>query len=401
MSYIVCSIAEYITFAHFRRCSYDHHWLFPREFHVSPFNDRSGFYGISVVLPFDKLPSPASLHSLEPRARVRVDLYTAQASSPPAPGPLKLIALIDPLTSAQLTSSNLVNALAKQPLVLFTAWSKILYNAWVLHYVKRLDVFVRPDPKPAVPGWPAGEELKSLDPAGGVGWQEETWTECFARRRVEAFLKKRVEELGMMVTLKPANPAIPTRHFAPANRKDLQDARTLVVSYLSPTLYSTFFLAPSAAHALMMGEENQFKVSSIELFLWVFGARRSAPCTDGLEERDGMSFTQRWRVRQIPPSCNILHRIPTPAVHPLDSTNTFTYFLTILTLFYTSFMDNFTRFMYASFGARFVKGQEPWSRRTWERVAGQGDALRSYLDGDVAQNEDGETYRLGSVRTVA
>ncbi|KAG6868773.1 hypothetical protein C0993_010700 [Termitomyces sp. T159_Od127] len=34
-----------------RPIGYDHQWTLPREFHVSPFNDRSGFYTISVKSP--------------------------------------------------------------------------------------------------------------------------------------------------------------------------------------------------------------------------------------------------------------------------------------------------------------------------------------------------------------
>lgn len=324
-----------------------------------------------------------------------MDLFTPQSSSPSVPGPLKLVALIDPTTSAPFTSRNLMSSLAKQPFVLFSAWSKILYNAWILHYVKRLDVFARPDPQPAVSQWlPMDEDRET---SGGVGWQQETWAEAFARKRVEEFLRNRVEVLGVDVMLRPANPAVSTRHFTPSGSNDRKDVRTLTVSHLSSTFFSTLFLAPSAGHALRMGkQEKAFAVSSEDLFLQVFSDSSSEKDV----KREDMSFAQRLRLRQIPSSCESISHLPIPNAHPLDSNGTFTYLSVVFMLLYISVLDRLEKFLYTSLNARFVSGQEPWSSRAWERSVGHGDAMDSYLDGDVVQREGEEAYMLGSVRRI-
>ncbi|KAI0337463.1 hypothetical protein BDW22DRAFT_951665 [Trametopsis cervina] len=406
---------------------YDYHWLFPREFHVSPFNDRSGFYGISVVLPFDSAPSPANGPPPTPRGRIRVDLFTESTKDPSVPGPLKLIATVDPQTAVPFTSSALVNSLAVQPIVLLLAWSRILYNAWVLHYVKHLDVFVRPEPRPAVPNWATdkfeesdvqegeadasarvllknnGAYTLSLDlrnegtqtVSGGVGWQSETSAEAFARKRVEEFLKRRVQELGIDVLFVPANPAIPQRHFRPTQffsdeKPGSAKTKKLTISHASSTVFATLFMTPSAEYALAMGErEQQFSVSDRELFLRVFSSEDAR--TDGQE----MSRAQRLRVSQIPASSAVA-TYAVPSTHAIEPSGTYLYVLTLWTLLNTFFIDWYTELIYRALGARFVAGQEPWGWRVWERVGGSGSKMHEYLEKNVHE----EGYVIGSVRTV-
>lgn len=323
---------------------------------------------------------------------MRIDLHTASASSLTVPGPIKLSAFIDPLDSAPFTSSNLLDSLAKQPFVLFMSWSRILYNAWILHYVKRLDVFVRPDPKPAVPDWTPTDN--GAEVSGGIGWQEESWTEGFARKRVAAFLRRRVQELDVEVILKPANPARPTQHFG-GTGNDAKSVQALVIFHLSSTLFSTLLTTPSASHALIVGErERQFVVSSRELLLRIFDDEVASGST-----HEKMSLAQSWRVRQIPTS-NSLANLAIPNTHPLDPANIFSYLLTILVLFYISLVGRYTELMYTLMNARFVKGQEPWSWRVWERVARRGKAMDAYLENDVVQRDDQGDYNLGSVRKL-
>jgi hypothetical protein len=410
---------------------YDYHWLFPREFHVSPFNDRTGFYGISVVLPFDSLPSRTAGPPPPPRARVRVDLFTESTTSPDIPGPLKLIACIDPQTSVPFTSTNLRKALAMQPFVLLLGWSRILYNAWVLHYVKHLDVFLRPDPRPAIPKWSssfATESAESDEPsvsgngdatvrvlekdngaytlsldltneatetvAGGVGWQPESDAETFARKRVEDFLKRRVQELGVEVTFVPANPAIPQRQFRPSrffSDEKEKTQRKLIISHMSSTVFATLFMTPGAEHALAMGDrENQFIVSDRELFLKVFAPAEEDKTTD-----KAMSLAQRMRMGQIPASATTVLAYPVPSSHPLEPNGTYLYLMTLLTLWQTFFFDWYTEMMYRLFGARFVSGQEPWGWRVWERVGERGSKMHEYLEKNVHK----EGYIIGSVRS--
>ena len=122
-----------------------------------------------------------------PEPRVRVELLTTHNHAQAEPGPLKLTATIDPLFAAPLTPSNLLRVLAGQPFALLTVWFRILYNAWILHYIKRLDVYERPDPHSISDRRtiPAPQTVEGV----GVRWQSETWVDAFARRRITTFLK--------------------------------------------------------------------------------------------------------------------------------------------------------------------------------------------------------------------
>lgn len=100
--------------------------------------------------------------SLPPRPAVRVHLYTASVDDPTQRGALKLTALLRPMQAMPLASRVLLCALSKAPLALLSSFLRILYVAGILHYAKRLDVYLRPDPLPAAAGW------RPESPAGGV-----------------------------------------------------------------------------------------------------------------------------------------------------------------------------------------------------------------------------------------
>ncbi|THU76154.1 hypothetical protein K435DRAFT_186558 [Dendrothele bispora CBS 962.96] len=140
---------------------YDHRWTFPRAFHVSPFNDRQGFYTVSIKRPSHppSLSIPAS--SSPPLPTISIHLHVPSSSptstqiqtqtsslSPTTstPGPLKLTALLRPVSSVPLTAPNLLWTLSRYPVGLLLSLPRILYQAWVLHYRKKLDVYIRPEP---------------------------------------------------------------------------------------------------------------------------------------------------------------------------------------------------------------------------------------------------------------
>ena len=190
-------------------------------------------------------------------------------------------------------------------------------------------MFLRPDPRPAIPNWTPEEALTvetsspssngngngihtddsssspqirvlekdngaytlSLDlssqgkqvVSGGVGWQPESSSETFARKRVAEFLVGRVQEVGVEVVFVPANPSVPRREFRPTRSfsDELEEEKgkkekTLVISHMSSTVFSTLFWTPSAEHALKVGEEEgQFFVNDKDLFLRIFSSPSS------------------------------------------------------------------------------------------------------------------------------
>ncbi|KAJ2934769.1 hypothetical protein H1R20_g2323, partial [Candolleomyces eurysporus] len=144
---------------------YDHQWTFPRQFHVSPFNDRSGYYTVSVKRPsHPPTPTLCSESAEPPKPTVRVQLYTDRAPSsspnplspnPPSPDPehpnsyfptpnadfrgeLKLTAILRPTESIPLNGSvlPLLKSLMKMPFDLLLTTARIDYQAFILHYGK-------------------------------------------------------------------------------------------------------------------------------------------------------------------------------------------------------------------------------------------------------------------------
>lgn len=330
---------------------YDHEWTFRREFHVSPFNDRSGFYTVSIKSPTHSPMESPSVPERPPRPAVRVHLYTDANGEK---GRLKLTALMRPTGATPLTTRSLMWGVAQAPFGWFLTFPRILFVAWKLHYQKRLDVFIRPEPQPV--------------PSGGVKWLSEGFLEGFARRRLEAHLVRRAQETGIQITLQPVDPSVSRHTFAPGGSSE----KKLVVSYLAPRFFTIVFLSPSAEHALLLGcdTERLFTVSDRDLFRVVFSGKPHD------NER-----LQRLRLRDIPPELD-LH---IPRSHYLD--NDHSRVVTALAICTFFFLEWLERGIFGLARARVVKGLEPWEQ--WGRAAGV------YRGGSYNAHPGGS---LGSVR---
>ncbi|KAJ6630084.1 hypothetical protein B0H10DRAFT_2208215 [Mycena sp. CBHHK59/15] len=354
---------------------FDHQWTFPRAFHVSPFNDRSGFYTVSIKSPSH--PPTGMVHTETPpalpRPSIRVHLHTETDDPVPAPGPLKLSALLRPTSATPLTTPSLVRALSRAPFDLFLSFARIVYVAWILHYKKRLDVFIRPEPIPAASSWGSGTTHTSRTShtvEGGVRWTDEGLFERYARLQVEDFLARRVEDTGVVVVLVAANPSIAPRTFSPATKTS---NTVLTISYLAPRFFTILLLSPSAAHALLLGSatERIFFPSSAELFLATFSLSAQAPGA-------ALSRRQRMRRRPIPASLPL----PVPPRHVLDRG----VLVSTAVVWALLFLDRLEAWVFRVARARPVTGLEPWKQ--WERAA------RVYRGEDIAIQKD----PAGSVR---
>ncbi|KAI0632927.1 hypothetical protein C8Q77DRAFT_1175724, partial [Trametes polyzona] len=337
-------------------CRFDHVWTFPRAFHVSPFNDRLGFYTIAVSAP----PPPLSplLASAPPRPKIRIHLRTPAPSDPSVPGELKLTATFFARRAVPLTAASLLHALARYPFALLLSFARILYHAWILHYVKRLDVFPRPDPKPATPGFlPSSSDDSTTERVyGGVGWQPEGALEAYSRQLVERFLARRSEELGLTIDLISGDPSVPRHVFAPSGGNAHDEEDTLTIHYAAPRFFSTLLLAPSPEHMLLVGRtEDLFRASSDSLFAQVFSPTPSSSTR---------SFTQRVRTSLLPSTFMTISHSPLPGKHPLDRDRPLMNVLVICTM---HLLDHLEKTIFGLLRARFVPGLEPWRR--WERAA--------------------------------
>ncbi|KAI0830221.1 hypothetical protein BC628DRAFT_988740 [Trametes gibbosa] len=357
-------------------CSYDHTWTIARDFHVSPFNDRAGFYTVSIVAP----PPPSSplLATKPPRVKVRIHLRTpttlpsdTETAAPAVvPDKLKLTATFFTRRAIPLTSPNLLRALAQYPFALLLSLARILYHAWILHYIKRLDVFPRPDPKPATSGWFSLHTRDSpcTGPApartyGGIGWQPEGALEAYSRRRVERLLARRGAELGTHIELVPGDPSIPRQLFGPpcdVQKRSGRGEAALAIHYAAPRFFSTLLLAPSPEHALLTARaEDLFRTNSDSLFCSVFSGNS---LNAGFEKK--ASFTQRARTALLPQHFLAAEPSGVLATNPLDDDAPF---LNVLVICALHLLDRLEKAVFALFRARFVPGMEPWMR--WERAA--------------------------------
>ncbi|KAK7055458.1 hypothetical protein R3P38DRAFT_2847164 [Favolaschia claudopus] len=330
---------------------FDHQWTVPRAFHVSPFNDRRGFYTISIRRPTHPPTGPHYPETFQPpRPSVRVHVHT---ESNDLPGPLKLTALLRPTSATPLTSRSLLLTLSRFPFDLFLSFTRIAYHAWILHYKKRLDVFIRPDPVPS--SWaPPNTALPQLAVEGGIRWQDEGLIERYARHRVGEFLRRRVHETNISVLLVPANPALSSRLFSPSKDKD--SSPHLTISYLSPRLFTILLLSPSSQHALLLGTtERIFYASSPDLFHSTF----AAPSPRGVE-----TLSRRQQMRRSP---TLPLPLPIPAHHLLDPTALVASLVSAGVIWTLLFLDRLEEWVFRVVRARPVAGTEPWKQ--WERAA--------------------------------
>lgn len=280
-----------------------------------------------------------------------------------------LIATLSATESCPLTTSNLLRSLARQPFVLLLSLLRILYEAWILHYVKRLDVHGRPDPMPANAAWAdaTGDGASRNKPGRGIGWQPPTWFEQYARSLVCDFLAHRSEELGVRVTLVAGDPSESDFVFAPARDQTGapgSKSEELTIWYLSPLFFSTMVMAPSTEHALLLGyhAERLFIPSSDTLFLSVF-----SHSTSSTQDPTQLSLAQSLRSRTLPRE--LLHPpFAIPKTHPLDPLSSSPLrWVRHVTCISASLTQAFVeRWLYTFARARFVPGQEPWLR--WQRA---------------------------------
>ncbi|PWN52440.1 hypothetical protein IE53DRAFT_385120 [Violaceomyces palustris] len=161
-----------------RRSGYDHQWTFPRTFHVSPFNDRGGYYRLFLREPFPRVCSDGSSKEAEVgggespfHLDIRLLLLVEDESKKEDGGGTGTASSGDTITTSEqprnlrkklmaslqsypmdhsrrplpFSTLNLYVSILRQPLDLFLTTARILLEAAKLHFTKKLDAFGRPD----------------------------------------------------------------------------------------------------------------------------------------------------------------------------------------------------------------------------------------------------------------
>ncbi|KAK4052497.1 hypothetical protein OIV83_002299 [Microbotryomycetes sp. JL201] len=303
---------------------YDHSWTFPRAFHVSPFNDRSGFYQVSVV---DPLKHVHDRSSDTPRLDVKILTLTSDRQK-------KLFASLVG-DGIPLTKAALLGSIARWPTSLLLTTPRILYQAAILHYRKWLDVFPRPEPFAAVLSAKLDDinPVEALDHAqeGGVQWQDEGAFTTFARKRTVAFLERRVDEMAQLlerrvsVLLKPANINIDPITIASSLGEG--KVEKLEMAYLTPLMFDDLFLCPTPQLALELGSQSERRwfVNDSTLFLDVFSCEPTVPKPSNVGKMPQLrADIVKWGLSFYTGDLSSLPRdlvdaSVQPIVHPFDS----------------------------------------------------------------------------------
>ncbi|KAF8841057.1 hypothetical protein BDN67DRAFT_902290 [Paxillus ammoniavirescens] len=402
---------------------YDHQWTFPRRFFVSPFNDRSGFYTVSVKLPsHPPFHIPSSFYD-PPKPKVRVHLHMPSPSSPQSStssttslytptssnlnrstiGPLKFLAHLTPQISTPLTIAHLLVALSRLPFALLLTLPRILYEASMAHYRRRLRVVGRPE---ALAACLHRANPPSTDRAhpGGIIYQKPTMLERYARNRMRAFLERRCVETGVKVVLVPGDPWEEVLTFEPGcsttnsealnttepplARPDQQTSNeTLTISYTSPRIFTLFLTAPSASLFFLAGcvsktdgEQPLFAAPSEGQFMRVFEPElgiyaAEAESDEQRREGNGQGWvertTQQIRRMPLPRSLLVDSTDPYHHTHPLHAlpSSLLMRLFDLLVVSTLLFQDWVGEKVFDALGVRFVEGTEPWERYVWGRAA--------------------------------
>ncbi|KAF8510470.1 hypothetical protein BU17DRAFT_55341 [Hysterangium stoloniferum] len=335
--------------------SFHYQWTFPRQFHVSPFNDRSGHY-LCQMIPPSRPPSDTPLP--HPRPIIKLTLLTA-----PPQSSKKLVAVQRSVSCTPLSNWNLLSTLICSPLGLLLALPRIIYQAYLLHYHKRLDVYARPEP--CAPDSSIEGNLPTVinkvqtdahyPPRGAVGWASKGLLEKWCEKRVYQYLRRRITIMDISVTFIPANIAERRVTISPETS---QGSRVLIIHYRSPRIFPIIFMTPSAAHALLLGvhADKVFSVSSEDLFKEAFSASSEA-----VVQKQPWLARKARNIREASVPSHL--GLTIPSCHPLDDPPRVVAILVLSLLF---LLERIEKGVFGVFRARFVEGNEPWGG--WERL---------------------------------
>ncbi|EST09052.1 Protein of unknown function DUF1365 [Kalmanozyma brasiliensis GHG001] len=383
-----------------RREGYAHQWTFPRSFHVSPFNDRGGFYRL-----FLRHPLPTSSSSFDLGIRL---LLLVESDSTPPKLEKKLMATLDSLPPSKngrsvrpLSPATLTAALLRQPLDLFLTFIRILWQAGKLHFAKKLDAFGRPDmvqPTEVAGKWdgvglpPPLNRIQAhraegkAAVGGGLVYPEAGWGERVAKDHVRTLLEKRVRETeGWRVKIHSTDPADEGLDVGLGPKELVLYTRSFGV-YVDLMTYQPRL-------ALLLGSRvgRRWGVNSVELFNEFFANPASQT---GVRKRH-LDFLLASADR--PDALQTLQKIGIDLVAPKKEGEKEGWKVTTaLWMGYAAAVAE--KKLFAALGARYVKGTEPWLELQRGLDWIEADEREEEAEKD-AKEQDGAMWdtRLGSV----
>ncbi|TKY89081.1 hypothetical protein EX895_001612 [Sporisorium graminicola] len=407
------------------RGGYDHQWTFPRAFHVSPFNDRGGFYRLFLKEPFGPQPNAFVLG-------VRLLLLVESPDAEPQGGPKlvkKLMATLDSVSPSPpakatthahtgrrvrpLSAATLYAALMRQPVDLFLTFVRILYQAGKLHFAKRLDAFGRPDMVQSsetqsadrfdgVGLPPALNRIQlhrkaaaaSGDGDGGVMYPEPGWAELVAKEYVKEVVQRRANELQAAgerwtVQIVSTDPADSGLHISSAEGE--KGGRQLVLYTRSYGIYVDLMTYTPPRLAFLLGSivSRRWGVTSLDDFN-AFFANPLTPCTGIRRRHVNFLLTSASHDRAQAEQLLRDYGIDADTVRGGDEGG-----WKVTVALWLGFVAAVAeKKVFAWLGARYVKGTEPWL--SLERGLAYVKLRKNQAE-EVPGDEVGWDSRLGSV----
>ena len=333
---------------------YSHAWIFPRTFHVSPFNSRNGFYRLDTVDPF-----PADAASSAPvQMKVFLRLLTPDKT-------VKLTAVVGSHPSHAAIPLEPVNvpsillALARWPAALFFATPRILYHAYILQYIKGLAMFPRPEPRTQGQDGVWNPPQNYRDGLGlSLGWQERAGSEVWLQKVISTWLEERSPQcgIGLRVAFRDERPDVEIGTSA---------KRFVDVETSDPAFFTHLVTAPTPTHFATLAPELLTIISDSLHFAELFSA--PARSTDRVDKalaslRDGLF---RWYITQ-----SVIPAPPHLIIYPRDHFTAALPTATRLWLIWVTWLHAYgvkaEEWVMYVISARFVDGAEPW--KVWERA---------------------------------
>jgi hypothetical protein len=270
-----------------------------------------------------------------------------------------------------------------------------MYQAYRLHYEKRLAVYPRPEPssEAAKDAWNAPQ-----DDVEGLGlpiaWQSPGWSESTARRIVETFCRSRVAETGIGLYIEFLDQR---EDLVLSTQKSSSDRQVCSIKTADPKFFSHLLIAPSPRHFAILAPELLTTIEHPDSLIHLMETTTDTGSDSSALEHMAMEIRQRFflffMAHSILPA--------TPDLYPFDNKHFITASsvadqLRILVIVYLAYLADVAEELIMSLlGATFVEGREPW--KLWERAlkrqwVSQTDRLESD-DWTVVEKDD-----LGSIR---
>ncbi|KAK6906188.1 hypothetical protein I203_100173 [Kwoniella mangroviensis CBS 8507] len=387
---------------------YDLAFKFPRQFHVSPFNSRDGFYRADLTNPF---PNPDLAYYTDNPPRFKIFLKVLSTDDQ-----VKFIATLTsgPTPPVRLEPWNILSILStllKWPFTLFSVTARTFYQAYKLHYIKKLALFPRPEHHTEGSEGLVNPPEKAVPDIGqGMQRQAISWTEIHARRVVENWVKQRVEYTGIQMEIRRKNGRedliVDWKEKTTSNGNGHANGHSngysnghshnrLIITTSDPLFFTNLLVSPTPQHSLIMFPEQLTSVSSPEKFVEFF-----SPSSASTESHiDGVTrYTRNRRTEYflylyshsiVPALPSIPPITPSPShfIEHVDSSLR-DRLLVARIVFWFTFNEYFEYRLFDLLNAKFVSGSEPW--KIWER------SLQSQFWGIKPQQGREEEKKLGT-----